>query len=353
MVGRRAGWTIVAVMVIATAGCGGIAGEEGELAFYYEGDTWNTSDKKPIAVEARVELRAHVSQSGGEQTGSEEGASVWGDHESGEVDDQDGDGRGEALASMTVESTDPSVLEVEQVGEAANNSFELAAKSAGSATIEVEGSTEEGESFSDRVAFEAREATGVELEHGREYAEAPVYLAGREVSVGRTFQDGSTSLVGWGYRPFELSSESVEASLVRAEDARHALGIELGEETGELTIAPMIAGEALELKVADASDIDAVGLDRETSEPVTGAIDGDGAWLIPAYRIDGREVSTLEVDASVETQTPEVCEVSFASNDAFGELLYVEGHQPGECEFEVTVAEAGVSSAISVQLERG
>ena len=334
-------------------GCGGITGSQGNLRFEYQSDEFSSSQS--LAVGTRARLRTFVRQTGGSAS-SDAGQST----DTG----QNGSSDPEPLDLTNVTSTAPSIIAVEQVGQPASHVFQLNAKKAGSATLNVQGTDASGSTVSDSITLDAKTVKKVELNHTCLNIDKPVYLTGNTTSVSMNFWSANNAhLVGWGHYPVTLSPTGSGASIVKMTENSGFLALKTGSKAQTLTVQPKINGKSLSLDLAEEQAIDDFSWYNDSSTPslLGDPAEPDGALLIPEFGVGQKTVCRSTVDLKIDNKTTGVCEVTAEDLPVQGDIIKelspsrtvirVEEKQEKSCKFDVSVTNASTSLKKSVDID--
>lgn len=247
-----------------------------------------------------------------------------------------------------------------------NPSFVLHVSSAGTHHVHVRAEVEGGRERRRTFAIEARPIAEVELEpEGHVPQElppdtVPPYLVDSTARISLDLRDSDGNLLGGhGRCPLEWKPKNA------LEIDREASGVidavfQTGSEPGTVVLQSEVDDERREIRLIDASMVD----DLELAERVKGYIDPDfplpvrGLWaahVLPVY--DDITIFDASLDASLTSETPEVCEVVSDSKSTFEEhsdrevdsilppansedAFVVNIRRAGECELNAELPEA-------------
>ncbi len=219
----------------------------------------------------------------------------------------------ESASFESVESNDPEVVEVTETNE---STFEVAGRSTGSATIDVESAEHEA-----TMRVEVREVDRMQLEPLNQCGDTSGthFLAGFKGSIEqKLLAANDDELFGYGYHPVETEGE-VSASVDDERQASGRLFLDFGEETGPVTVRPTIDGFGVELEVVSTETIEEVEpsyMDEFSTEQTY-----DHDWIertfwAPAFTTADRATVCRGLpDHEIEMETPGNCEVEFMRRD--------------------------------------
>jgi hypothetical protein len=331
------GFSLAALLIVTSMGCG-FTGESGNMRFVYE--TAEFSAKRPIAVDAKVQLNAYENKP-----------------------DSNSDEYPVELTDVT--SSDSGVIEVEAVGDSQANRFRLAARGEGSVDISVEGTTETGSSISDSFTLSSKQAAEVQFEHPcNSESNDPVYLTDQTHVIDMELRsDDGDRLIGWGYRPVNISGPGSGYDIATSVKRSDRLGVSFGSQAGEVTVDSTIDDASIAMDAMGESSIDTLSwFGSDSGTPPLVATSSSEGRLFPKFEINGRPACTAEVDLSYSIQTPNVCDVESEYLDPGEELLaevsgtrtsvLVTEKMDDTCRFDVSVAEASsVSTSVELDLK--
>lgn len=348
---------LFAFLVSAAAllvGCG-FEGSSGELRFVYESEPSYESQR--MAVDSKVRFDVSPTTDPVESDG--------------ESDDSNSEGETE-LTVTSATSSDDSVISVERVGAPQSDHLQLAAQSAGTATIEVEAEDATGKTYMDSFEMEAADVAQLSIGDacslGSEDSNSdPVYLKDQRVRLAYELQDSSgDELAGWGYYPVSLSRTS-DGSAVQSVEASGDLVVKIGSTADPLEVTSDIGSTSFTMDVRDPSAIDGLRfpLTDDNGDPTLLGTDsaGEPAYLFVGTSIGDRPVCQSRTDLSVSNQSSSVCSVSTQTSSVEEEgdnllnftptTVQVEKESSGTCSFELSVPASSnsVSQSLSFDLD--
>ncbi len=323
----RASTVGLATTILLSVGCtASTTGEEGNLRFSYTTEVAGTDFDRPIAVGAKLDLRAYRANVAASESND--------------------------VSLNNADSSAPAILEVLS---ASGNTIVLEAKGEGQARISVD--TAQG--LSDAVTLTTRAAEVVRSHHvclGEDGARGATYLAGQEIFLPFVLglSDGS-NLVGYGYYPLTADDAGVTVKPNQRE---------IGFVT--LVIGPDVSGPvALTSSVDDdftmtlnvVSEADIQGARLANPSAVVGVGNADIFSVQPTL---ARDEPLCQADATftVATTTPEICDVARLQGDEESAAIAlsrqlgwisVEGKQLGDCELTLTYPNADNGAGITAE----
>lgn len=321
----RLSQTLPATLLILIACTSRITGNEGNFEFSYVADDRITDFNKPIAVGAKLDL---------------------------EVRDV---GQRRPVELLAAAYDDPSVLEVLSFD---GNSITVQGVGAGTALLEVEGTTANGETLTDSVNMLSAVPEVLNLWHTCDYSlDSAAYLAGQKVWVPFDMErSNGQPVIGYGYYPVDLSSEA------GALNVDEGIGSHMVVDTvsaGALVLSSQIDDTTLTMQVIDAAQIDGV------QEPIAGVVEdidvGDTNLFFVRPMFGELIVCQADLTKQVVSDTPDICAVEDrdskeASEDSTAEnseyetgWFAVEGLAEGACQFTITYPDANGGQGVSAQ----
>lgn len=315
-----------------------IEGQEGNLTLTYDqGAMPEASGSTPLAVDTTLEYAAYPQEDEDE-----------------DVDEEERD----YVTFTGATSDDDSVVQVDEVSD---DTLRLAAVGEGSAIIDVDAEDADGEELVDSFEIETATVEGLRLDHPCTNDEEARYLVDHDVQLDyRMSTDDDNRAVGVGYYPVDVEPE--EGGELGEGDTNGLLPLQLGEETGEVGVESTLDDAQLNLELIEEGDIDGVELSA-----LGRFEEGESAetYLVPQVEEGGEQIPVCQHDADlqVESETEEVCEVSYAEADDHLPLrplyepnaLHIEVLEEGECEFRVEMPGAnggdGVEETFSAEVD--
>lgn len=324
-------WAIgaAAVAMLASGCVAKQTGKEGNFAFSYWTDDGVRDFNKPLAIGSMLEVSV--------VTAGQEA---------------------EAVTLDGAESGDPDVLEVESF---AGNKFIIEGISEGLAEISVT-----GEGSSDRIDFSVVEPEVLELWHSclSQGERQASYLVGDRIWMPFEMKlSNGRAVIGYGRYPVNV--EPAAGAMVVADSRNQTwIPLDLGNDKGVVTLTSQIDGTTATLNLVEEADIDGVGLTDDQHQAYVGR-----DRVLPAVpTVGGEAVCQANLQAVVDTSTPEVCEVRTPNIDESGDLsdedkrdlgwlegnVIVRGKTTGTCTFSLSLPTAaggqGVSEEFSVEV---
>ena len=308
----------LAVMAVAILACqSSLTGNEGNFQFSYEADDRITDFNKPIAVGAKLDV---------------------------DVADV---GAGLPVEVLAAEFDDSSILEVVSFSE---STVTIAGVGEGSALLSVEGTTASGETLTDAVNMLAGVPEVLTLSHTCAEGEQAYYLTGQRVWVPFEMEKANSQpVIGYGYYPVTLS-DTAPMTLSTDESTQQLMAFDTSDTPGEVVLTSTIDETTLTMRVAAPSQI------TGAMEPVALVLedidvgDVNTFYVLPA--VDGQAVCQAEVDKSVASDTPDICDVRDIDVDSVEHehgWFEVEGVAEGTCLFTVSYPDGGDGAGVSTQ----
>lgn len=357
--------SVVALAATLFVGCGGFEGSEGQLEFDYESDPGFAEQR--MGVDSKVRLAVSLAADGSDSEEDEDASEDERRRRRAEGSDEEE----QVLRITDVESSDSSIISIDGVGDPEPSHVQLAAESAGAATIEVEAEDEQGETYTDNFRMRASEVAQLSIGDacslGSEDGNTPVYLADQRVRLTYQLQDSEgEELAGWGYYPVSLSRTS-DGSEIQPVEAADDLVVKIGTTADPLEVTSDLGDASLELDVRKASAIDGLRfpLEKDNGEPALlgGIEEGQKGILFASTKIGDRPVCQSRTALNASSQTSSVCSVATQTSsieDEVGTLfnftpttVEVEKKSAGTCEFDLSVPASSnsVSRTMSFDLD--
>lgn len=311
-----------AALLLAVACQSTLTGNEGNFQFSYNADDWITDFNKPVAVGAYLDITVR------------------------EV------GTYHAVDLSSAAYDDPNVLTVDSFG---GNAITVMGTGEGLALLEVEGTTQSGETLSDSVNMQAKVPEVLVLWHSCGGANDGYYLTDQRVWVPFEMQmSNSQPVIGYGYYPVTLDSEA--AALDADESNQQWMAFDTAVDAGVLTLSSDIDDTTLTMNVAAPSDIDGV---QDPIAFVAEDIDvGDINAFFVRPMVGELPVCQAVVEKTVASVTPETCTVTDTDPEedtGEGQHEYgwftVEGVAEGTCVYEVSYPDANGGEGVTEQFE--
>lgn len=316
---------LLTVGLIASLGCvSSTTGKEGNLEFSYSADDDFANFNKPIAVGAKLDLRVYKAGTEGNRDATVEAAS----------------------------SSDDGVL---AIGERSGNTVTLLAKGAGSAEISVTALlAATNESVTDAVDMMARVPEIHNMSHAclSPQEREGYYLIGQDIYIPHDFKlkDGQ-NVIGYGYFPVVI--EPAQALTLKTNHRDQIfLHMTTGATATQATVTSELDGTKLTLNLVEEAQIDSAVLSGlENSVTVN---QQQLAYALPA--IGQKPICQAQSEYSIETLTPEVCEVTKAANISEEQQrrqsgwIVIKGKSVGDCDFKVTYPKGNNGQGLSAEL---
>lgn len=326
---RARGFALLVLSALAAlvlSGCvSETTGKLGNLTFSYPTDDEVLDFNKPIAVGARLELRV--------RDAAERDRSP--------------------IELTTVESSDPSVLEVVSFS---GDTITLEGKGDGSAEISVEAQFDNtGEIKPDAVDMRAATPDEVKLWHEcRPQSETyGIYQQGTDFRVPFDLKlDDGNDVIGYGYYPVELSPDTL-LTLDENEESQTWLFLNGADMAGAGEIASSLDSAVLDVELVPVSDFD--GIERASDRKV--GLDEDTA-VLHRPTVVSVPVCQSKADFSVGNLTPDICDAERASNiEDVADTFYtgtgwvsIRPKERGTCRYEVNYPDANGGTGLTQEL---
>lgn len=318
MTGRHIfGATAALALALPMASCvsGNVPGEAARLAFSYDTDAPRGSLSSPIAIGARITLRAaDVSTS-----------------------------TPLPIITATSDSAAVVVLGIEDGGVLLEGAMEGTARITVAATLR-------DEPVVDTIVLESQPAARLSLEHACAGGESGVYLTGSRVRLPLELASAEgRPLIGHGFHPVTFDPGG-RLTIDESSTSEAFLPLRSGQLEGVVTIASSIDDERLSLELIDEGRISG-------AELLGGSIDnavaiGETRFAIVAPLFDGRRLCQGEPEREITTDTPALCTVApitRATEDAPRQgLVSIRGIAQGTCRFTVRFPTAADGSGLEV-----
>ncbi len=314
---------LVATFALAAACQSRLTGNEGNLEFLYPADDNIADFNKPIAVGARLDLRARA-------VGT--------------------------LLPVAVKSASSDDANVLQVVSTSGDSLTVEGVSAGGALISVEATKANGEAVSDSVNMLARVPEVLKMRHFCTVDPTARYLVGQDVLVPFDMErTNGQPVIGYGYHPITITPAAGLTLDTATKDQAH-FRLKTAATKQTVTMASTIDSRQIQLELVEQGDIDGALL----AEPVGMARVGHSVFFLVRPSVAGKVVCQARADVEVTTKTPDVCTVgalqTARTNDSptttWG-WVEVKGKAVGKCNFEVKylLGAAGAGSATDLTVD--
>jgi hypothetical protein len=313
----------VALVTAAVTGCNSrLTGNEGNFVFSYPADDDPTNFNKPIAVGAKLDLT--VTDTGQPARAVNITAAAFDDPE-----------------VLAVASFDGDKIIIEGVGD-------------GTALLEVEGTTADGETLPDSVNMISRVPEVLKLWHTCAAGDVANYFVDQKVWLGFDMEmSNGQPVIGYGYYPVDAAPGASFTLDASASTQRH-IAFQAGGSAGSVTLTSQIDSKTLDVEVVTKAQIDGVS---EPTVHVWEDIDvGDknSGYVLPT--VGGVAVCQANVTKTVVSDTPTICAVTDkdppdTNDDASYEFGWfeIEGLAEGDCLYTVTYPEGNGGSGVSEQ----
>jgi hypothetical protein len=296
-----------AALLLAVACQSTLTGNEGNFQFAYDADDWITDFNKPVAVGAFLDISVR-----------EVGTFLPVDLSAASYDDS---------AVLDVVEFSGDSITVEGTGE-------------GLALLQVEGTTNAGEALTDSVNMQAKVPEVLLMWHTCGGEREGNYLTGQRIWVPFEMQmSNSQPVIGYGYYP--MTADTDAAVLSAGESSQQWMAYDTAEAAGVTVLSSEIDDTTLSLNVVAPASIDGV---QEPIAFVAEDIDvGDTNAFYVRPLVGDLPVCQAELDASVVSDTPDICTVTDTEPVETGDHEHgwfsITGVAEGECIFTVRYAE--------------
>jgi hypothetical protein len=316
--------TVIGGGLVAIGCTSRITGNEGNLEFSYTTDDLTSDFNKPIAVGAKLDVKA---QTAGER---------------------------QTVDILDV-FTDEDVLIVDSFS---GDSFILVGNSAGNSLVEVEVEGPDG-TVTDSVNMRAAVPEVLKMRHTCTGNALGLYPAGREdvlIPFDMELADG-TQVIGYGYQPVELEAGLGTLETTSTDQAN--FHIDLGATAGDYALTSSIDETSLTVRLIEEAQITGASLNDDS--PNLRVIEGETNFIYVWPTVDENLVCQARADMTVASLTPAICDVrnnetpedpgEFANTEGF---VAIEGIAAGECQFDVTFPNgndgAGATTMFTAQI---
>lgn len=281
----------------------GPAGQRGELGnlnlLYWDDDEPSSLSRPLLAVDAMADATVET------------------------LPDDEGQERGAVDEIVDVSVSDSAMLSAEIED---SDFLTLSAKEMGAPLLEIEVVTESGETLRDEFVLDTRRAVKLDLfdrcQHTpNQEGTSPgpgtyhtTYLTGAQIPMDyHLLDENGPILFGYGYFPFEITGE---VDLIVDEESRdpHHFHFQAGDEPGNAQIASTIDDTKVSADLVEAGAIDGATISNQV---YLGEVAAGETWsgdFLP--QTDGDVICYADVDRSVTSLTPDVCEVELADSDS-------------------------------------
>mgnify|MGYP007066194422 FL=1 len=308
-----------AALLLAVACQSTLTGNEGNFQFSYDADDWLTDFNKPVAVGAYLDVSVR------------EVANFM------------------AVDLADASFDDPAVLDVVDF---AGDTITIQGTGDGFALLQVEGSTNSGETLTDSINMQARVPEVLVLWHTCGGETQGNYLTDQRVWVPFEMQMDNAShqpVIGYGYYP--LTADTDAAALDSAESGQQWMAFDTAEAAGITVLSSDIDDTTLTMNVVTPATIDGV------DEPIAWVAEdidvGDTNAFYVRPMAGDLPVCQAEVDNTVVSDTPDICTVTDTEPVQTGDHEYgwfsVTGVAEGECLFTVTYPDGNGGEGASAQ----
>lgn len=249
-------------------------GERAQIVFAYTSFDDTTNFNKPIAVGAKLDLRAL-------ELATDE----------------------EVLVERA--KGDDTIA----VGEHVRNLIELKAQKPGSTRLHVIGQTQDGHKVEDFVTLRAAEVKSIALNHLCTDSAHAVYQAGlRDVEIPMTkFAHNDEYLIGYGLYPIKIEPAAGAKLDTRSDDA-HTLHLDLSPKPGRFEIKSTLNAARLSFELITPAQIDGIQIDEFDARART--VINHTAWLGFAPTYKGKPLCASQTPIEATSLTPKICEVT-------------------------------------------
>lgn len=312
------GLSLVAAAAIVTNCQSKTTGNEGNLQFSYWADDDIRDFNKPIAVGAMLELIVEEA------------------------------GTGKNVSLTDARSEDPSILEVVSFS---GNRVILRGTGGGSAEISVTATVPNGNSVTDSVNMLARVPEVVEIKHTCTDADTAYYLAGTDIVVAYEFKmSNGQNVIGYGYHPVDVTPADALTLDQTSKDQIWWHYRTTNESGVEVKLNSQLDDSEATLITVTEGDIDGA---KNYSTHKTLVDTTSFYYILPT--VGDVPVCQAQTAFTVETATPEVCEVTSNATDQPGEdapknewgWVKVKGLTVGNCEFTITHTNADGGAGVT------
>jgi hypothetical protein len=311
-------------VALLAAGCfSNLTGNEGNFQFSYQADDWLTDFNKPIAPGAFLDITVR-------EVGTLGAVELL----SAAYDDE---------AVLKVDSFEGDRITVQGVGD-------------GAALLSVEGTTSSGETLTDSVNMLCSTPEVLVLAHTCDTAPEAAYLTDMRVYVPFEMQrSNGQPVIGYGYYPLTLDSEAM--SMVPGESNQQWIAFDTASAAGSVTLSSEIDDTTLSAQVVAPTDLD------DVQEPIAFVAEDIDVGDVNAFFVRpmaaGLVVCQPDVDKTVTSLTPEICEVRDTGTVPNTDYEYgwfeIEGVAEGTCHYTVTYPDgnggAGVTAEFTYEIQ--
>ncbi|MEN0067356.1 MAG: hypothetical protein AAGA48_34820 [Myxococcota bacterium] len=322
----RAAWFASWIALTALTGCeSALTGNEGNFQFSYEADDRVNDFNKPLAVGASLDL---------------------------EVRDVG------ARQPVTLSAADFAEAGVLEVSTFADQNITITGVGEGTALLEVEGTTANGQTLTDSVNLQSRIPEVLELRHTCSDGAEAAYLTNARAYVPFELEmSNGQPVIGYGYYPLD---DVTGVTVNRSDSNQTHIALDAGGTSATVTLSSTIDDTTLDVVLVSEAEIDGI------TEPIAWVIeDIDVGDTNPFYVLPtamGRTICQANVTKTVVSSTPEICTIRErdpvpGSGDGTFEFGWfdVTGVAAGTCEYVVTYpggdGGAGVSATFTFPIE--
>lgn len=275
-------------------------GLDGHLTIEYDSMVDPANFTKPIAVGARLDLRAS------------------------EI------GSGRDVALLSAESSNPFVVAVEAVS---RDEIVIEGRGTGVAELTIRALTTDGRVLTDRVPMRSAHPHSVDIAHTCSDGAEGVYLVGSRAVVGYTLHGaGGEPLVGW-----DLRAVRAEDGLELREGGREqsALFLQLGKTPGRASLVSTLPGDSgrWTFRLIEPREIDELAVDFAGDW----TLEGHATFARFTLRSGGEPVCQHRLVLEAESLTPELCSVE-PDVPGSGDVE-ITAHAFGICRYRVGLAD--------------
>jgi hypothetical protein len=317
------------LLVAALTGCNSrLTGNEGNFVFSYPADDDPTNFNKPVAVGAKLDLK--VTDTGQPARPIDVTAAAFDDE-----------------AVLAVDSFSGDSITIVGMGD-------------GTALLEVEGTTADGEDLTDSVNMISRVPEVLKIWHTCAEGDVANYFTGQKVWLGFDMEmSNGQPVIGYGYYPVD-AAPGASFTLDAADSTQRHIAFVAGGSAGSVTLTSQIDNTTLDVEVVTKAMIDGVAQPAVYVWEDIDVGDKNSGYVLPT--VGGVPVCQANVTKTVVSDTPTICTVTDRdppnTNDddsyEFG-WFEIEGVAEGECQYTVTYPEgnggAGVSEQFSFPIE--
>ena len=300
-----------------------LTGNEGNFQFAYEADDRVTDFNKPIAVGAMLDITVRDA------------------------------GALQAVDLLAAAFDDPAVLDVASFEGA---TITVKGVGAGQALLEVEGTTQAGETLTDSINLLAAVPEVLRLSHSCATGSEAAYIAGQRVYIAYEMEKANGQpVIGYGYTPFTASNAALLSQDSSWKGQQFAAYDTLA--AGSLTLDSDLDDTSLSLEIIEEGAIDGV------EEPVAFVLEDIDAGDTNAFYVrpttGSLTVCQADIEKRVTSLTPEACTIS--DSDPRDGVSYeygwfnITGVAQGTCTYEVSFpggsGGAGTTATFSYEIQ--